>query len=331
MKTDIKRFFTKDFLKKVYDEAMAEDVVSNAAQVAFYFIFALFPLLLFLLSLFGLVLESAEEFRQELFLYLREIVPASAVALIEQTLNEVVQGSSGGKLTFGLLLALWSASAGIDSLRIVLNDVYDLKETRSWWKYKLTCLLVTVALAIIIIVVVIAVFYGSHILTTALATAGLASAAPYITGALSFILIIAAMLLAFACLYAFVPDHVNFVFRWITPGAVAAVVLWLVFSFGFRIYLAYFDSYAKTYGSLGAIIILLLWLYLTALVILIGGVINSVADKVTAGKEKEVGKADTEEEEAAADNPDKAEKAEEKEKEAKEIDKKELAKKEEKD
>jgi membrane protein len=313
MKYDFKRFFKKDFLKKVYDEAMAEDVVSNAAQVAFYFIFALFPLLLFLLSLFGLVLESAEEFRQELFVYLREIIPASAITLIEQTLSEVAQGSSGGKLTFGLLLALWSASAGIDSLRIVLNDVYDVKETRSWWKYKLTCLLVTIALAIIIIIVVVAVFYGSHILTTALTAAGLGGAAPFITSALSFILILAAMLLAFACLYAFVPNHETFAFRWITPGAVAAVVLWLVFSFGFRIYLAYFDSYAKTYGSLGAIIILLLWLYLTALVILIGGVINSVADKITEGREKEIGRADTEEEEAAADNTEKAEKAEKKE------------------
>jgi membrane protein len=313
MKVDVGRFFKKDFVKKVYDEAMAEDVVSNAAQVAFYFIFALFPLLLFLLSLFGLVLESAEEFRQELFIYLREIIPASAITLIEQTLNEVVQGSSGSKLTFGLLLALWSASAGIDSLRIVLNDVYDLEETRSWWKYKLTCLLVTVGLALIIIAVVAAVFYGSHTLTSMLAASGMAGAARYITGAISFLLILAAMLLAFACLYAFVPNHKTFVFRWITPGAVAAVVLWLVFSFGFRIYLAYFDSYAKTYGSLGAIIILLLWLYLTALVILIGGVLNSVADKLTEGREKEVGRADTEEEEAAADNPDKADKAEKKE------------------
>lgn len=315
MKTDSKRFFKKDFLKRVYDEAMAEDVVGNAAQVAFYFIFALFPLLLFLLSLFGLVLGKAEDMRQEFFAYLGQIIPASAVTLIEQTLNEVVQESSGGKLTFGFVLALWSASAGIDSLRIVLNDVYDISETRAWWKYKLTCVLVTLALTVLILVVGGVVFYGSHLLTTSLSVAGMAGAAPYIASALSFLLILGAMLLMFAFLYAFIPNHETFVFRWITPGAVAAVVLWLVFSFGFRIYLAYFDSYAATYGSLGAIIILLLWLYLTAMVILIGGVINSVADKLTAGKEKEVGRADTEEEEAAADNADKADKAEKKEEE----------------
>jgi membrane protein len=293
MKEGIKRFFTKDFVKKVYDEAMEEDIVSNAAQVAFYFIFALFPLLLFLLSLFGLVLESAEDFRQELFLYLREIIPASAITLIEQTLTEVVQGSSGGKLTFGFLLALWSASAGVDSLRIVLNDIYDVEENRPWWKYKLTCVLFTLGLGVLISVVMGVVFYGSHLLTSFLNSAGMGSSAAFIAGAVSFIVIVAALMLAFACLYAFIPNHSKFTFRWITPGAAAAIFLWFVFSFGFRIYLAYFDSYAKTYGSLGAIIILLLWLYLTAIVILIGGVVNSVADKISAGKGHEAGKPDT--------------------------------------
>jgi len=313
MKVGIKRFFKKDFLKKVYDEAMSEDIVSNAAQVAFYFVFALFPLLLFLLTLFGLILGSAENMRQELFAYLAQIIPASAVTLIEQTLNEVVQGSSGGKLTFGFLLALWSASAGIDSLRIVLNDTYDLEEKRAWWKYKLTCVLLTLGLTILISVIIGIVFYGSHLLTTTLAAAGLETTAPYVANALSFLLILAALLFAFACIYAFVPDHSKFTFRWITPGAVAAVVLWLAFSFGFRIYLAYFDSYAKTYGSLGAIIILLLWLYLTALVILIGGVINSVADKIAAGKGHEAGKPDSQQSAMSDDDGETADQADEKE------------------
>jgi membrane protein len=314
METGIKRFFTKDFAKKVYDEAMSEDIVSNAAQVAFYFIFALFPLLLFLLSLFGLVLGSAENMRQELFAYLGQVIPASAVTLIRQTLDEVVQGSSGGKLTFGFLLALWSASAGIDSLRIVLNDVYDLEEKRSWWKYKLMDVLLTLGLTILISVVIGIVFYGSHLLTSVLAGAGLESTAPYVSGVLSFILILLALNLAFASIYAFVPSHSKFTFRWITPGAVAGVVLWLIFSFGFRIYLAYFDSYAKTYGSLGAIIILLLWLYLTALVILIGGVINSVADKISAGKGDEAGKPDSQQS-AMSGDAETADKADEKSKE----------------
>jgi membrane protein len=276
MKNGFGRFFKIDFLKRIYAEAMDEDIISNAAQVAFYFIFALFPLLLFLLSLFGLVLESADDFRQELFMYLRQVIPSSALDLIEQTLTEVVRESSGGKLTFGLLIAVWSASAGIDSVRIVLNDVYDLRETRPWWKYKLVAVGLTLGLAILVLFVLGIIFYGTSLLT------------PAFGGVLSFILIVAALLLAFAFLYAFVPNHDPFKWQWITPGAVAATILWLLFSFGFRLYLAFFDSYAKTYGSLGAIIILLLWLYLTALVILIGGVINSVADELSAGVDKNV-------------------------------------------
>lgn len=139
-----------DFAKKIYAKAMDEDITTNAAQVAFYFIFALFPLLLFLMSVFGLVLDAAEDVRRELFAYLGQIIPGSALKLIQDTLTEVVEKGGGGKLTFGALLALWSASAGLDNIRIALNDVYDLKETRPWWKYKLTCLLLTLGIALLV-------------------------------------------------------------------------------------------------------------------------------------------------------------------------------------
>ncbi|MEP6902171.1 MAG: YihY/virulence factor BrkB family protein [Actinomycetota bacterium] len=281
MKFDFKKFF-----KQVYEKALEEDVVSNAAQVGFYFIFALFPLLLFLLSLFGIILESAETIRQELFVYLKQLIPGAAFELIEKTLTEVVQESSGGKLTLGFIIALWSASAGIDSIRIALNDVYDLKETRPWWKYKLTSLLLTLGIALLTIFALGIIFYGSQFLSLLLGVVGLAVQSSWILSVLSFIIVTAAMMSAFALLYAFAPNHDPFAWKWITPGAITAIILWLLFSFGFRLYLTYFDSYAKTYGSVGAIIILLLWLYLTALVILIGGVVNAVADKFSASNIK---------------------------------------------
>lgn len=281
MKFDFKKFF-----KQVYEKALEEDVVSNAAQVGFYFIFALFPLLLFLLSLFGIILESAETIRQELFVYLKQLIPGAAFELIEKTLTEVVQESSGGKLTLGFIIALWSASAGIDSIRIALNYVYDLKETRPWWKYKLTSLLLTLGIALLTIFALGIIFYGSQFLSLLLGVVGLAVQSSWILSVLSFIIVTAAMISAFALLYAFAPNHDPFAWKWITPGAITAIILWLLFSFGFRLYLTYFDSYAKTYGSVGAIIILLLWLYLTALVILIGGVVNAVADKFSASNIK---------------------------------------------
>jgi membrane protein len=281
VKTDLKAF-----AKRVYERAMEEDITTNSAQVAFYFIFALFPLLLFLLTLFGLILESADTLRQELFVYLREIIPSSAISLIESTLEEVTENSSGGKLTFGAIVALWSASAGIDNIRIALNDVYNLKETRPWWKYKLTSVLLTLGIALLISLALALVFYGSPLLSVILSPVGLANASPIILNIFSFIILGIVLITAFAIIYSFAPNHQPFSWKWITPGSITAIILWIILSIGFRVYLQYFDSYAKTYGSVGAIIVLLLWLYLTALVILIGGVVNSVADEFSGNKDR---------------------------------------------
>lgn len=278
------KFNIKDFAKRAYEEAMDEDITTNAAQVAFYFIFALFPLLLFLLSVIGLFLDAAEDVRRELFTYLQQIIPGSALTLIQDTLTEVVEEGGGGKLTFGALVALWSASAGIDNIRIALNDVYDLKETRPWWKYKLTSLLLTLGIALLIFFALGIVFYGAQFINLLLAPAGVSISSPIILNIFSFVIIGIALVLSFALIYSFAPNHTPFTWKWITPGAITAIVLWLLFSGGFRIYLHYFDSYSKTYGSVGAIIVLLLWLYLTALVILIGGIVNHVADEISADK-----------------------------------------------
>ena len=132
MKIDFKAFFKRLYEKSLFEE----DILSTAAQVGFYFTFALFPLLLFLFSLFGIILESTDELKAELFIYLSQIMPASAYDLVKTTIKEVTESSSGGKLTVGILIALWSASAGVDSLRIALNSVYNLEEKRSWIKNK---------------------------------------------------------------------------------------------------------------------------------------------------------------------------------------------------
>jgi membrane protein len=264
----------KHFFISLYGKAFDDDMFSRAAQVAFYFSFAIFPLLLFLLTLFGIFLSSAEEFRLELFLYLRQIMPVSAFELVQSTIKEVMEQSSGGKLTIGLLIALWSASAGIDSLRIALNNVYNLKETRPWWKTKSLSLILTLVIGALISIAIGIIFYGSQIFSSFLPIES-----GFILKILNWITILIIMLLAFGILYSFSPNHKPFHWRWNSPGAIAGIILWLLLSFGFRTYLQYFDSYAKTYGSLGAMIILMLWLYLTALVILIGGAINAIFDE----------------------------------------------------
>ncbi len=258
-----------------------DDILGNAAQVAFYFSFALFPLLLFLVTLIGIILSDDDNLHRELFAILGQVMPASAFELVRTTITEVIQSASGGKLTLGILLTLWSASAGVDNMRGTLNEVYNLKETRSWLVAKATSLALTVGLGILILGTLVVVVYGSQFLASVLPVES-----PYILEALELLFVLAMLLLAFALLYNFAPNHAPLQWKWITPGAVIGVLLWIVLSSAFRLYLTFFDSYAATYGSLGAVIILLLWLYLTALVILIGGAINAIMDE-KSGVEKE--------------------------------------------
>jgi membrane protein len=274
----------KQFFVRLYEKAFDEDIFSSAAQVAFYFLFALFPLLLFLVSIFGLVLESSENMRKELFGYLQQVMPASAYDLVFKTLDEVVQGSSGGKITLGLLATLYSASAGIDSLRIALNAVYKLQETRSWWKRKLWSVGLTLVFGILIFLALGIIFYGSELVNLIFGKMGVPISSPFLLKTLAVVIVLIALIAVFDVLYYFVPDHKNLAWKWITPGAVLAISLWLLLSKAFSVYLSYFDTYAKTYGSLGAIIVLMLWLYLTALVILVGGAMNAILDEFSRGQ-----------------------------------------------
>lgn len=274
----------KQFFVRLYEKAFDEDIFSSAAQVAFYFLFALFPLLLFIVNIFGLVLEKSDDMRHQLFGYLQQVMPASAFDLVSKTLDEVVAGSSGGKITIGILITLYSASAGIDSLRIALNAVYKLKEERDWWKRKLGSLVLTLAFGVLIFVALGIIFYGSQFVNLILGRLGLPISSPLLLQVLAVAIAVGVLLLTFAMLYYYVPNHKEPRWQWITPGTVVTIILWYLLSKGFSVYLQYFDSYAKTYGSLGAIIILMLWLYLTALVILIGGSMNAILDEFSKGK-----------------------------------------------
>jgi membrane protein len=281
----------KELFDRLRQKMSDDDIIGNAAQVAFYFTFALFPLLLFLMTLFGIILNDKQDLQAQLFDMLGRVMPASAYDLVRQTLDEVTSRASGGKLTLGVLVTLWSASAGIDNMRSTLNEVYNLEETRSWFKAKLVSLLLTVAVGVLILLALGFLVYGSQAISYVLPID-----VPILLEALEWVVILCLLLLAFALLYNFAPNHDPFEWKWISPGAVIGVVLWIVLSTAFRIYLSYFNTYAATYGSLGAVIILLLWLYLTALVILVGGAINAILDE-DSGVKKETHDPEQEQEE----------------------------------
>lgn len=269
-------------LKRVWAEIQQDDVFGRAAQLSYYFLLALFPLLIFLTSIIGMVLGAGSDLRHSLFSYLAEVMPPSAFNLIESTMIEISKGSSGGKLSFGLLAALWAASNGMGAISEALNVAYDVKETRPWWKGRLQTIALTTALSILIVGALVLVLYGGKIVEGLAANFDFGSAFVLTWKLLQWPIVLAAMLLAFALIYYFAPDLREQKWAWITPGAVLGVVLWLLASFGLRTYLHFFDTYSNTYGSLGAVIILMLWLYLTGVAVLVGGELNAELEHLAA-------------------------------------------------
>lgn len=258
---------------------MGEDELSTrSAALSYYFILALFPMLLFIVSLIGLFAGPHSELRESIFTALGRLAPGSASQLVHNVVSQVVQASSPLKVAAGILGALWAASAGVGAVIVSLNVVYGLRETRPWWKRKLTVLGLTVSLAILIIVAVVLFLYGGKIGSAVAAHFGLGHVFTLTWQILQWPFLFTAMFLAFAIIYFFGPNESRAAWRWVSPGAALGIAIWLLASLGFRIYLHFFNSYSATYGSLGAVVILLLWLYLTGFAILVGGELNAVIE-----------------------------------------------------
>jgi membrane protein len=257
-------------------------VLNRAAILSFYFLLALFPLLLFLTALLGYFADAGTELRHNLLTYLRAIVPVSASDLINTTVDEISQKSSGGKVSFGLLTSLWFASSGMGAIIEGLNVAYDVKETRAWWRRTLLAILLTIALAVLIITALALMFYGSRIAGGIANRYGFGAAFTEAWTVLRWLFVLVFVFLAFQSIYYFAPDLHEQQLRWLTPGAAASVILWLLVSFLFGSYLNFYNNYSVVYGSLGAVIILLLWFYLTGVTILIGGEVNALIEQAAA-------------------------------------------------
>jgi membrane protein len=268
--------------QRIWLEVYKSDIFTRAAALSYYFLLALFPLLLFLTSLLGYLAEAGTELRRNLLSYIGQLVPRSASELIDTTINEISKETSGGKISFGLLAAIWFASFGMGAISETLNAAYGIKEARPWWKVQLTSVGLTLALAVLIISALAMVLYGGEIGEGLANRLSLGEAFIFTWNIVQWPIVLFFMLFAFALIYYFAPDLYHQKWYWITPGSLTGVLLWLLVSFCFRIYLRYFDRFSLTYGSLGAVIILLLWFYLTGLAILIGGKVNAEIEHAAA-------------------------------------------------
>ena len=274
----------KQFFKRLWARLNKHQIFDRAAQLSYYFLLALFPLLLFMMTLLGYFAGESAEVRDKLLSYLARVMPSSAIDLVHTTLDEITQARSGSKLSLGLLAALWAASNGMGAISDTLNGAYGVEETRPWWKVRLTAVVLTVALSILIITALVIVLYGGGIGERLAAYLGLGAAFTMVWKILQWPLTLFFLLVTFTMMYHFGPNVRPKRCQWWSWGTFTAIVLWLLFSFAFRLYLHYFNSYGVTYGSLGALIILMLWFYFTGVSILIGGEINSMFEERAKAK-----------------------------------------------
>lgn len=265
-----------ELARRLWHESEKDEVLGRAAQLAYYFVLALFPALLFLTALLGLL--PLQQIMPELMASLRSVLPADALSLVEKYLQQVVKGSGGDILSLGLLGALWASSSGVTAIMEALNAVYDAKEIRPFWKVRLVAIAMTIGLAGFIILSTTLVLYGEHIGGWIANIVGLGWLFTSAWLVLQWPVVIFLMLFAIAVIYYMSPC-VEQDWRWVSPGSVFAVLMWLIVSLGFKIYVENFGNYNKAYGSIAGVIVLMLWFYLSGIVLLMGGEINAEIEK----------------------------------------------------
>lgn len=276
--------------QKTFRALLTDRVFGHGAELGFYFLFSLFPTLFCAGSILGLMARSAHQISDRLLEYLTLVIPTSAFATVLNTFNQTAAASSSGKVTFGLIAALWSASVGISAIQDTLNEVFKLADRRSYILARVEAILLTLLLTAIIGSALACMFGGDFVALLIRHTFSQGTVSVILGFAVRVVAwVIAACLLAlsFAVLYYWAPDWPVRRWRWLSAGTIVGVAGWLIVSLALRIYLHFFNNYSVTYGSLGAVIILLTWFYISGLTLLLGAEINKVIGQQDAAKEHE--------------------------------------------
>jgi len=260
--------------KRTFKEFSNDDMSTYASALAYRALFSLFPFLLFLMALLGFL------HLPEFFAWLREqaslVLPPVAMDQVNPVIDQL-QDQKSGLLSIGILVALWTASVGIRSLMNAMNKAYGVEEGRPGWKLTLLSLVYTVGIAIMLLLAAGLMVMGPQVMGWLAEQVGLKDIVVLLWNWLRWPIAVLLMMLVVAVLYYVAPD-VEQDFRFITPGSALAVIVWIIASIGFGIYVQNFGNYDATYGSIGAIIVLLLYFYISAAVLLLGAELNAVIE-----------------------------------------------------
>lgn len=247
-----------------------DDLPGRSAQLAYFFFLAIFPGFLFLTAILGMLSGPGSALRGSLMHYLPEIVPSQAWKILQPAFTQTSKAASGGKLSFGIIAALWSATAGMSAVCDTLNAVHDIKESRPYWKVQITSLSLTAIVGILLVFALGILFSGDAILRLSVHST-LHWPILVIAKTVRWGFLCLCVTLSFAATYYWAPDIKKREWHWITPGSAFGIVLWILSTIALRVYLHFNDTYSATYGAVGAVIILLLWFYLTGFSLLLGG------------------------------------------------------------
>jgi membrane protein len=266
-------------LRKTLREFGKDQCTDLAAALTYYAVLAIAPALLALVSLLGL-LGDPQKMVADVLDIVGDVGSASAVNSLEPILDQLTKAPAAGfALVFGVLLALWSASGYVAAFSRGMNRVYEIDEGRPFWKLRPAVLLVTLVLVVIAVVIVAAVVLSGGVARSIGQTVGLSDATVTVWNIVKWPVIVGLVVVAIAILYHATPNVRQPKFRWVSLGAVVAVVVWVVASVGLGFYVSNFGNYNKTYGSLAGVIVLLLWLWITNLALLFGAELDAEVER----------------------------------------------------
>jgi membrane protein len=258
-------------LKDLWKRFNQDEVAGLSAELAYFFLLSLFPFMIFLITLIGYLPIH----QGNVVGFLSQYAPGEAMNLIENNLNMIIESHNGGLLSFGIIATIWSASNGLNAVIRAFNRAYDVKETRSFIVARLMSIILTVAMLIVIVIALLLPVFGKQIGVFIFSALGLSETFLLIWNAARWIISFFVLFLVFSCLYYFAPNkHLHW--KEVFTGAFLATLGWILVSSAFSYYVGSFGNYSATYGSLGGIIVLMIWFYLTGMIILIGGEINAI-------------------------------------------------------
>jgi membrane protein len=271
--------------RRTWNSVPEDRLFGHAAELGFYFFFAVFPALLCASAVLGLAARSAHQIYDRLLGNLALVIPTAALGTVVDTFNETTAAASSGTAMIGFIVALWSASAGISAIQDTLNGVYKVQDSRSYFTARIHAIGLTVLFAVIVSLGLASLFggdYFANLVLSRIPNSLMRTLAAFGAKCIGWAVALALLALSFEVIYYWAPGCRTKRWHWLTPGGTVGILGWLAASFGLRIYLHYFNSFTMTYGSLGAVIILLTWFYITGLMILLGAEINSQIEAAAA-------------------------------------------------